>query len=111
MVGEVLRHKGLQKSRPKSSSGWLKKRQPIRIYVTLSVKVGGLRLRGARQLTCILTCPARKIRPFQLHFQANMSKMNKEKIPRTVAAQGIYLVTRRGFEPRTHCLKGSCSAD
>ena len=21
------------------------------------------------------------------------------------------LVTRRGFEPRTHCLKGSCSAD
>ena len=22
-----------------------------------------------------------------------------------------FLVTRRGFEPRTHCLKGSCSAD
>ena len=21
------------------------------------------------------------------------------------------VVTRRGFEPRTHCLKGSCSAD
>ena len=23
----------------------------------------------------------------------------------------LFLVTRRGFEPRTHCLKGSCSAD
>ncbi len=23
----------------------------------------------------------------------------------------FFLVTRRGFEPRTHCLKGSCSAD
>jgi len=22
----------------------------------------------------------------------------------------FFLVTRRGFEPRTHCLKGSCSA-
>src|SRR5699024_3097312 len=22
-----------------------------------------------------------------------------------------FMVTRRGFEPRTHCLKGSCSAD
>ena len=23
----------------------------------------------------------------------------------------VFLVTRRGFEPRTHCLKGSCSAN
>ena len=23
----------------------------------------------------------------------------------------FFLVTRRGFEPRTHCLKGSCSAN
>ena len=23
----------------------------------------------------------------------------------------LFLVTRRGFEPRTHCLKGSCSAN
>ena len=23
----------------------------------------------------------------------------------------VTLVTRRGFEPRTHCLKGSCSAN
>ncbi len=30
----------------------------------------------------------------------------KEKNPRTVAAQGFSMVTRRGFEPRTHCLKG-----
>jgi len=22
----------------------------------------------------------------------------------------FFVVTRRGFEPRTHCLKGSCSA-
>ncbi len=35
----------------------------------------------------------------------------QQKNPQAVAAQGLSLVTRRGFEPRTHCLKGSCSAD
>jgi hypothetical protein len=30
-----------------------------------------------------------------------------EKARRSV----LFLVTRRGFEPRTHCLKGSCSAN
>ena len=32
----------------------------------------------------------------------------KNQTPRR--ASGL-LVTRRGFEPRTHCLKGSCSTD
>ena len=32
----------------------------------------------------------------------------KEK---ALAEASAFLVTRRGFEPRTHCLKGSCSAD
>ena len=32
----------------------------------------------------------------------------KKPTPEWVLA---FLVTRRGFEPRTHCLKGSCSAN
>ncbi|MPM31595.1 hypothetical protein SDC9_78151 [bioreactor metagenome] len=32
-----------------------------------------------------------------------------KKIPRAIKALGKMLVTRRGFEPRTHCLKGSWS--
>ena len=35
------------------------------------------------------------------------SQTAKKQIPGWVSA---FLVTRRGFEPRTHCLKGSCSA-
>ena len=32
-----------------------------------------------------------------------------KKIPVTVEVTGIFLVPRRGFEPRTPCLKGRCS--
>ena len=38
----------------------------------------------------------------------------KAEIPQPLRCQRLQdfsLVTRRGFEPRTHCLKGSCSAD
>ena len=31
----------------------------------------------------------------------------ERKNPQAVAAQGFSMVTRRGFEPRTHCLKDS----
>ena len=34
-----------------------------------------------------------------------------KKRPSLLATASFYLVTRRGFEPRTHCLKGSCSAN
>ena len=40
--------------------------------------------------------------------------MNKEEYKQKILPNFdriFCLVTRRGFEPRTHCLKGSCSAD
>ncbi len=42
----------------------------------------------------------------QLYF---VRRHKKYRSKRHVACSDV--VTRRGFEPRTHCLKGSCSAD
>lgn len=39
------------------------------------------------------------------------SDHRNEKRPPPKAMTSFCLVTRRGFEPRTHCLKGSCSAN
>ena len=36
---------------------------------------------------------------------------SKKQLLKLGSFRSIKLVTRRGFEPRTHCLKGSCSAD
>ena len=49
------------------------------------------------------------------HFSCCLSRClqtcfgGNKKIPVTVAVTGIFLVPRRGFEPRTPCLKGRCS--
>ena len=37
-------------------------------------------------------------------------KTGKKNKPQNLCGSRVSLVTRRGFEPRTHCLKGSCSA-
>lgn len=39
------------------------------------------------------------------------SKACKKEKPPQKWQLFFFLVTRRGFEPRTHCLKGSCSAN
>ena len=41
---------------------------------------------------------------FAGHWPAKPKKKDTTKVV------SFFLVTRRGFEPRTHCLKGSCSA-
>ena len=41
------------------------------------------------------------------HEGTRCTKSRKSKNPRAVEALGFQLVTRRGFEPRTHCLKDS----
>ena len=44
------------------------------------------------------------------HVTTTRTELEITKIPGALQLQGFQLVTRRGFEPRTHCLKGSCSA-
>ena len=45
----------------------------------------------------------------KLRMEAASGRRNPKR--RTALRLSFFLVTRRGFEPRTHCLKGSCSAD
>ena len=45
----------------------------------------------------------------KLRVEAASGRRNPKR--RTALRLSFFLVTRRGFEPRTHCLKGSCSAD
>ena len=46
------------------------------------------------------------------HVALNHQSTDKSLQPLEINSyRDLSLVTRRGFEPRTHCLKGSCSAD
>ena len=46
------------------------------------------------------------------HVALNHQSTDKSLQPLKINSyRDLSLVTRRGFEPRTHCLKGSCSAD
>ncbi len=66
---------------------------------------------GSQKFATLLQQSYLKLPQNTANYQKSGWKKKAIENPQAVVAQGFSLVTRRGFEPRTHCLKGSCSAD
>ena len=86
----------------------------------LTEEMRTLELRTAGRCVCAVQafCRRRNLGGGRIHFRRAFESPKgfagqwpaKPKKKDTTKVVSFFLVTRRGFEPRTHCLKGSCSA-
>ena len=86
----------------------------------LTEEMRTLELRTAGRCVCAVQafCRRRNLGGGRIHFRRAFESPEgfaghwpaKPKKKDTTKVVSFFLVTRRGFEPRTHCLKGSCSA-